>query len=425
VASCTQVESLIQAQIDGELTAAEHGALERHLDECEACAKQLVRQRESGALLTDVFADHRLQRDLRPLVMGHLPEADHGRTSRLRNDARQRDLRRIPMFLRLFPVLAPVVLVVLGLAIFFSWPSGLDNAATTVGMVTSRTGAVSVVAPESLERSRVGLMDIVHREFRYETPENSTLELSLAGPSAVRLAPESRVKVSDDRRVRLERGKAWLKVNKSPRTFRVVTPTGDITVWGTTFGVEVLPSGTLVTVEEGEVTVEYGPAFAVLRANSQVLVEQGATRLMPRTVAAEEVLAWAAEVAPDVRAVQAFSDVIKPRDARFFRAEQYFVLDIRRNPVHAVIFRWEPDRIQAHHAGYDVYFYDDHMEPLMIKHIDGRHFATKSRDSYELNFPDDGALENVNVLHLKVVPDRSQGEIETTFTEVFWVPAND
>jgi len=425
VASCAQIESLLQAYVDGELTASERKVLEQHLGQCSACEQTMARHRESNALLLDIFADHKLQRDLMPVIMGHLPEVDYHRPVVVSPASRQRDRRRVPLFLSLFPILAPLVLVVLGLAIFFAWPAGPGDAATAIGMVTGRDGVVMRILPDSTERSRVGLMDVVHRSHRFETPAGGSLQVSLAGPSELRIDGESRVKVSDDRRVRVERGRVWLNVNESPRTFRVLTPSGDITVWGTTFGVEVTRLGTLVTVEEGEVTVEYGPAFTVLRANSQVMVEPGATRLEAREVDAAQALAWAGGVTGDPRAMQVFSDTIKPRDAQFFRAEQYFVLDIRRNPVHAIIFRWTPDGIHTGHAGYHVYFYDDNMEPLMIKNIDGVMFESSSRNSFELTFPEYGALRNVNVLHLKVVPDRNQGEIETTFTEVFWVPAHD
>lgn len=424
MATCKQVDSLVQAYLDHELAPSEQGIFEEHLAACPECATTLAHQKDTAALLHDVFADHKLARDFAPNVLAHLPEMDPTRAVRELN-ARSRGMKSSPWFTAWMPAAAALVLAILGVALFISWPDQNLAQSLTVGMVTGQNGVVLKSVAGSTDRDRVGALTLVRKEDRFETQGDSTVAMSLAGPTHVKVASNSRYKVFDSRRLSVERGRAWFSVSKERRTFRVMTPTGDITVWGTVFGVEVTGNSTIVTVEHGEVTVEYGQAFTVLRDNTQVTVEMGATQLVPRPVDALAELAWVQDIQVEPKAELAFAEMVPARTAKIIPAEQYFVLDVQKNSVQSINFQWEPHTLEAGYAGYDVYFYDDVMSPLMIKHIDSHVFANRELGMYELNVANEEELRNVNVLHLKVVPDKSQGELETSFSAVHWVPGQE
>ncbi|MCC6145082.1 MAG: zf-HC2 domain-containing protein, partial [Candidatus Hydrogenedentes bacterium] len=74
MASCTQVESLIQAFLDGELADSERIILEEHVSHCGGCEGLVKRQRQSAAILYEAFREDRLDVDMTSNIMAHLPE---------------------------------------------------------------------------------------------------------------------------------------------------------------------------------------------------------------------------------------------------------------------------------------------------------------------------------------------------------------
>jgi transmembrane sensor len=103
-----------------------------------------------------------------------------------------------------------------------------------------------------------------------ETDRGERREVVLADGSLLQVDPETRlrVKYSDSvRKVFLERGRALFPVAKNPyRPFLVQADDTTVRAVGTTFGVEQLLRGVMVTVAEGKVAV-HGPG-ARTRANS-------------------------------------------------------------------------------------------------------------------------------------------------------------
>ena len=78
------------------------------------------------------------------------------------------------------------------------------------------------------------------------------------------------------------------------RYFRVLTPLGDIKVFGTIFGVEVSTTKMVVTVAEGTVQVENGNTFvAELNEGYQVELGLGDKHIEPHSVEPRTQLAWA------------------------------------------------------------------------------------------------------------------------------------
>jgi len=420
VASCAQIESLIQAYIDGELGASETAILEQHISECRGCASVYKRQKSTTALLFENFAEHRLDHDLAPMIMAHLPEMEpnHWRAS---HDVtlRTKQQRESIFSLRFFaPVMAMAVLLVLGILLALSWPPENSAELRAVGMVTHEDGKILCGQETSTQRRRVVLKAIVRENERFETDENASLMIALAGPTMLKVDKNTRVKVANERELDVEIGQIWLNVCKDQRSFRVTTPSGDITVFGTVFNVEVTPDSTVVTVENGRVQVSNNVAFTQLEPNQQTQLVLEKKPLGKVAVDAHGLMQWAESIQPDPDAHQVFMTIIKPQDMKVLRAEQVFVVDTSSHAVHSITFEWKPDPAAKHQCGYNVYVSDDQMNPLFKGHIPGSVFQDEERSTYELTIPDGVPIENKSVLHISVVPDVSTGAIETPFTEV-------
>jgi anti-sigma factor RsiW len=419
VASCTQVDGSVQAFLDGELTAAEQVQVEQHLSECDACAGALRRQRATVAILFESMSKNRLDRDLSVSVMAHLPEMDHAALVGRQVTARAKQPATPWMrFARLMPALAPLLLVVLGVTIFAFWPESALEAALPVGMVTQVTGEALQSEDVSTSRHTVRLEDHVAPGTRFETAHGARMLVTLAGPSDVKLAPGTRMMVHDERHISVARGAVWLDVCKEDRYFRVTTPSGDVTVFGTVFGVEVMNDRTVVTVAEGTVQVENDVALTVLEPGDQVSVGLGEKPLVPYDVDAKVVLAWAADVMADATAAEHFARVEAARPSKQLRAEQVFVVTTHNHAVKTIRLTWEPSTETPASRGYHVYVYDAMMKPLFKQRLDAEQFKNVEEPWYELTVPAGVAVEETPILHIKVVPEGDAAGRSTTFVEV-------
>jgi hypothetical protein len=420
VASCAQVESLIQAYIDGELGASETAILEEHISECRLCAAAYKRQKSTAALLFETFAEHRLDHDLAPMVLAHLPEMDpnHLRASHDVTMRTKHQGERIFPIRFFAPIMALSILLVLGIMLALSWPPENSAEVRAVGMVTYQDGKILRSQDTSTQRNRVALKAIVRENERFETDENAALMITLAGPTLLKVDNNTRVKVTDEREIDVEIGQIWLNVCKDQRSFRVTTPSGDITVFGTVFNVEVTPDSTVVTVENGRVQVSNNVAFTQLDPDQQTQLVVEKKPLEKVSVNAHGLMKWAEAIQPDPDAQHVFMATIKPQDVKVLRAEQVFVVDTSSHAVHSITFEWKPDPAAILHCGYNIYVSDDQMNPLFKGHIPGSVFQTKDTNTYELAIPEGVPIDHKSVLHISVVPDVSTGAIETPFTEV-------
>lgn len=156
-----------------------------------------------------------------------------------------------------------------------------------------------------------------------ETDRGERREVVLADGSLLQVDPETRlrVKYSDSvRRVFLERGRALFHVAKNPdRPFLVQADDTTVRAVGTTFGVEQLRRGVIVTVAEGKVAVfptsrarataaqsgkvvqasqrpstdNRAAGEVLLGANQQVEVQGSGSAEAVREIDSERALAWA------------------------------------------------------------------------------------------------------------------------------------
>lgn len=423
MATCAQVESLAQAYLDGELGPAEVLAFEQHMGECRQCAHALERQRAAAEFILDAFADHRLRRSLVPGVMAHLPEMDNSRLVRQMNERAKYRPSRSRMFLTVLTPLATVLLLVLSLAIFYSWPNPETAMAQSIGMVTHTSGDVQSLLPSESSFRAARLQDPVGREQIFETGPESAAIVAIAGPTTLKVAADSRVRVSDDRRIRVESGKIWLHVSKSmrgARAFRVHSPDGNITVFGTTFSVEVREGSTVVTLLDGEVTVENDVTFVVMRPNQQVELVRGLSPLNALDVDARALMAWADAIQADGVATAAFQTSIRPLDETILRAENVWHVDTGSHAVSTMSFAWKPRPPAADLCSYVVYVTNDSGEPLFVGRIEARDLRQPGRTQLELPIPGD-ALRPETAVFVRLVPETATGATETEFTEVAFV----
>ncbi len=418
MASCTQVDSLVQAYVDGELRDSERAILEQHLSDCAACRKVLREHRATAALMFEALAPHQLSGDLTPAVLSHLPHMDHVQSLAQEATWRIKNPRRATLVFRaLVPALAPMLLFVLGFAIYMAWPEA-ESAGRVVGMVVHRDGGVLRSHDDSTLRHAVALESRVTPDERFETDRDSTLMINLAGPSQVKVDHNTRVKIVDTRAVNVEAGRVWLNVCKAREKFRVTTPLADIIVFGTQFAVDVNGNRTVVTVSEGEVTVEQGERFAVLHAGEELEVRPQAEPFTVREVPVAKVMAWTRRVQPDAVAQRRFETEIPSPASKVVRAYQVYRLDAGGRAVEAITLSWDAGPV-GDRAGYDIYVFDDRMRPLVREHVSASVFNDPARSEYKLVLmPDGEPITNAGVLNIRTVPDFTEGRRETSFREI-------
>lgn len=420
MASCTQIERMFQAHIDGELGQSDTVILEHHLADCPACVALLRSHQRACAHICEAFAADRLTHSLAAKVLEHVPELEHVAALDVEavNWRAKHPIGRWARAARWMPVAAGAVLLILAVTLLSQWPASPGAGSGVIGVVTHCRGHAKCSEYDSVRRDLVALKGFVKCGQRYETDSGDTLMLTLAGPTQVKLNQNTRIRLYDERKLTVETGTIWLDVGKDGRLFRVITPSGGITVFGTSFEVAVDAEKTTVTVAEGRVQVENEFAFRELLPGQQAELIMGSP-IVPRTVDVQARMAWASRIKPDQGAMSIFAKkVLAPGTGAQLRAQPVWVIkDLNGRAVRSIQLEWEPDGYGSGHSGYDLYISDDKMQPLFKAHVAGRVFADKDISEYSIVVPGK-PISGVNVLHIKIVPDFIGGRIETSFGKV-------
>lgn len=416
MASCTQVETMLQAWIDNELGHAERVILEQHLAECPACSGVLKQHQRSAALLFESLAEYRLRHNLRRHVLDHLPEMEPSRLRARREAQVQRFafLRR-GLVARLAPLGAVAAVALLSVFLWFQWPQR-DTEPQIVGVVTFSKGSVTRQEAQESIPNRAELKDYVALGNLFETAADSRLMLSLRGPTQLKVAEKSQVRVAGERDITVEQGRVWLSVAKSDRPFRILTPTAEVTVLGTILDVNVEAARTVVTVTEGHVAVKNDLAGAEVVAGQQIELKKGEVGFNAHAVEPFVETRWAESITPDGAATELFLTAVQIKGATPLRAEQVFV--VRANAgtatktVPSFVVTWPLDKTPGDRCSYTIHVYNDAMVELFRTYIDGSVFDNSEEHSRVIQVPG-GPISNVDVIHIKVVPDFSTGTKET------------
>jgi hypothetical protein len=418
VATCTQVDNLLQAYIDGALSQAERVIVEQHMLDCPACVALLHQQQRVSAIMFETLAADRLPRDLRQSVLENLPEID-----RVPMDVANVNWRvkhsvspRWARISRAIPVAVGVVLLIIAVLLRYEWPATLpgDNV---VGMVMFSQGKAMRHVADSTVVEAARASGVIRPGDRFETGDGASMMLTLAGPTEIKVAANSVVHVHNDRWVSVSKGRIWLDVSADERFFRVMPPSGEITVLGTEFDVNVLSDRTRVTVAEGRVHVGNGRANTLLTQGQQVDIFSGAEFLEAQAVDTSLVMRWAHGISASAEAQMAYTEHIVPRThAKILRAEQVFML-LRSGgstSIKSIEVQWTPDGHEHGHADYLVYAFNSKNKLLFNDVIPGSVFDAQENSSYKVLVPE-GAVEDFRVLYIRVEPDFSTGTIETSF----------
>ncbi len=413
MASCTHIENSLQAYIDGELGDSDRVILEQHVGECRDCARSLRDHQRVNAQLFEAFAVNRLRGSIQSRVLENLPEMDPQQEDISSVNWRAKHpagwLSRATRFV---PVGALVFLVAASLVFRMYWPHAEQKTAT-VGVVSFSHGTVSRVSKESTHRENVSLNSYVEPGDRFETGSISLAMLSLVGPTHLKVNENTRIKVIDPRRIRVEEGLIWVDVGNDGSLFKVITPNGMITVFGTIFSVRVKDAQTTVTVERGLVQVENDERFCQLTAGQQVTM--GPDGLSdPIRFEPSRIDAWASGIVPDERAEALFRETVLSHVATTeLPGRMAFVIDTTQGGqewhITAIRVYWKQDNAKTGHCAYDVYVSGGDGKPLLKGRIDGSLFDNKLKSYYEIPIPN--AIANVKSLIVRLVPDHSVGTV--------------
>ncbi len=405
MASCTQVETMLQAWIDDELGDAERVILEQHLAECRVCRATAQKHQRSAAILFESLRGDRLHHNLRQGVLDNLPEMSPSRIEVKSSVSRL----RIPLAI---PAVAAALFIALAGALFLKW-SGSAEAAPVVGMVLYSSGHVMQDGAGLAAETPAATKDRIRPGRVFETGKDSALLLTLKGPSHMRVRENSRLRVDGARRVNMEEGHMWLDVASNGEPFVVSTPTAEVTVVGTTFDVFVDQDRTVVSVTEGTVRVNNGLAQTSVTADEQVVSARGLRILEPVCLAHRET-GWVDAINPDAEAAKAFAVVFGEAPEGELRADQFFVIpNSARRPIAAVKLTWQPAVATGGFCSYYVHVYDDKMVELFSEHVDGAVFAEPGRTSHLVRVPN-APVAGIKILHVKIVPDFTTGATETS-----------
>ncbi|MFA6239867.1 MAG: FecR domain-containing protein, partial [Candidatus Hydrogenedentales bacterium] len=375
----------------------------------------------ANAVVFEAFAFDRLRTSLKPRILENLPEMD----------ALPEDIEGVnwrakhpgPWYVRtaqFVPVAALAVLVILAVVLRYYWPSA-NPQHENIGLVSLTQGVVQRTADSAMMRRAVGLNDYIQCGDRFETKAASAMMLSLTGPTHLKSTSNSRFKVVDPRRIQLEDGTIWVDVGHDGSLFKVTTPDGVITVFGTIFSVQVKDAITTVTVERGLVQVENRDHFCRLEGGQQVTIStQGLSE--PIEVDAVKIHAWARSLNPVPAAEAIFEDAVLPQaESAELPGRVAFLVDTSQNgkswDITAIRVYWQPDNIVTGHCGYDVYVSSGNGDPIFKTYIDGTVFADKRTSSYEIPVPN-GPIEDVMSIIVRLVPNQASGSVVNTTLDV-------
>ncbi|MDZ4860770.1 MAG: FecR domain-containing protein [Candidatus Hydrogenedentes bacterium] len=420
--SCTQIENSLQAYIDGEVGASERAIFEQHVDECPICKDSLRAQQRANAMLFSAYSGERLTHSLRYRIVAHLPEIEsvriHDSVVDLINERAKHPISLWGRVGRLMPVAAIAILLFVTLVLRYSLPETPEPlVAMSIGVVTAASG-VTVHAPKDAPSGEpAGLSEFVLRGDQLETRSGSGIMLSLTGPTSLKIGENSRVRVEDARSVMLDYGRIWLDVGRDGRLFKIHTPRGQVTVFGTVFSVSHINNETQVTVERGEVQVTEGDEFRQVEGGQQVVAKSAGELTEPALVNSRQEHSWARRIMPDSEAEKLFSRRLQSRSpSGELPSRQVYMVSPYTQEVTAIRLYWQPDQFLTGHCSYDLYVSGDNDLPIFHRRIEGSQFSNPGVSSLEI--VPDKPIVGMETLEIRLVPDYKSGRIEIDDVQV-------
>jgi hypothetical protein len=412
---------LFQAYLDDELAHADRVILEQHIAECAACSTLLRRHQRANALLFEGYSGARLGQDLTDYVLSHLPEMERPQVDvfRLNRRAKNADVSRERLF-RLVPLAAAVLLVFLAAVINTRWPEDRIPVGA-MGMIAFADGDVFRGDAGTGDERQTSVRSAAMPNDRIVTGPDSFASLLLVGPSEIRMDSDTRLRVESDRRVTLESGRIVLDVAKSQRWFKVFTPMGEVTVFGTRFEVFADTGRTIVTVEEGEVQLTHRDnpqLFRSIKANQRAYVEAGLESIPLDHADAHAQLAWADSIGAPNDMMEYFATHVQPgNEVTEVQAEVVYFLEAQNLTLQSVDLSWEETSPFVRYCDYEVFVSRSNGEPYFRAHIDGSVFQDPRIHTYAI--PNTGTPKTgLDAVFVKLVPVMNPAAREVTFSSV-------
>lgn len=423
--SCTRVEGALQAYIDGELGDADRAIFEQHIGECELCRESVRVQQRANATLFAVFANDRLDSPLRHRVLAHLPimevvARDSDSVVDMINQRAKNPVTTWGLVGRLMPAAAVAILVFVTL-ILYNYRSDTRDIGnvTSIGMVTNAFGNAEHAPGNGPQSDPAELQTLITRGDRFETRQGSFLMLSLTGPTSLKIGPSTRLLVTDARNIELEHGRIWLDVGRDGKVFHVNTPSGEVTVFGTSFSVSYVNEMTTVTVERGEVQLEKDEEFRALEAGQRAEVSSDGVLSDAISVDAKVENAWARLITPDPLAESVFNSRVQVKSpAAEMPSRMVYVIDTFGGSVSSLRIYWQPGTLTEMNSfrSYDLYVLGDRGEPIVHRKLNGSKFSAPGASS--LDIPLDTPITGMQSIEIRLVPDYKTGTNELRDVEV-------
>lgn len=321
---------------------------------------------------------------------------------------------------RLVPVMTPGILFVLAVLLWLAWPSFEPNNDISIGVVMHSDGGTVTVQSARKPEEQVAVGRSIQYGDKFATDTQSRLLLGLNGPSHITVFENTAIEIGAEREVFLKKGRVFLDVARDARHFRVHTPDGRITVFGTSFQVDIQSTGTEVTVVNGEVMVENENAFVRASRNMQVLFNATREPSLRRNIDTQSCLQQARSIRADAGIEKQFIQNLTKAaaDERSKVSEQFFVVETGGRQVNALTLKWTPDPYTTGHAGYTVYVSDNSLQPILKSTIPPATFTDKAVNELQIAMPDAVRRDKFETLHITIIPELDYGYVETTFTEV-------
>jgi len=321
---------------------------------------------------------------------------------------------------RLIPVVMPGVLFILAGLLWLAWPSVEVENDISIGMVMLSEGGTVTVQPSEKPEEQLSVGYGIQYGDKFTTDAESRLLLGLNGPSHITVFENTLIEIVADREVVLKKGRVFMDIARDARHFRVHTPDGRITVFGTSFQVDIQNTGTEVTVVNGEVMVENENSFVRASRNMQVTFNATREPSLRRNVDTQPYLQEARAVRADAGIEKLFLEKAEREeaDSQTIASEQFFIVETGGRHVDAVSLKWTPDPYTTGHAGYTVYVSDNSLQPILKSTILPATFTDKAANELQIAMPDGVHRDKFETLHITIIPELDYGHVETTFTEV-------
>ncbi len=377
--------------------------------------------RKSNAYLYESLSPYRLDESLDEHILKKLPEINTHLYQSHQITLRVKHQDESPYsFSNIFPYIALAAMTILGIFIFLSWPHQEIEESQRVGIAINIEGNSSIIKNDINNKMKENNITSLVNDNYIETKESSSVYTYLKGNSVLKIAENTRVKIIDERTINLEKGKVWFDVGKDKKVFRVNTPQGSVTVFGTQFQVEVLSNEVITTVHRGEVTVETSNQFVVLKGNQQVSLKNNTFTTEVKTCNCREILSWANKITLPEQVLQKISSSFSSSNSLPIStpASQVFVVPIQRKEISSLELIWDKEKINSQNSNFTIYASDDELKPLFRYKLTND-LLTSLDGKVSIPVPNNISLQNVKILHIEIISDDLEDSSLMPFSKVY------